>query len=113
MFNKWTHEERIELYTCYCLALKENLNVIHGTYSIWKRRNENIKSNMTAIQLNRFRRKVQDEITECQRKLIAKQLDEEQLEKQYLNNFNNPEIPQLCQSIDRHGTLNSSLDFIN
>ena len=62
---------------------------------------------MTAIQINRYRRRVQDELTECQRKLIAKQLDEEQ------NNSNNPKIPQLCQSIDRHGPLNLSLELIN
>ena len=80
---------------------------------------------MTAIQLNRYRRRVQDELTECQKKLITKQLDKE-LDKELdeeqndeeqndeeQNNFNNPRIPQLCQSIDRHGPLNSSLEFIN
>ena len=66
---------------------------------------------MTAIQLNRYRRRVQDELTECQKKLIAKQLDEELDEEQ--NNSNNPKIPQLCQSIDRHGPLNLSLELIN
>ena len=60
---------------------------------------------MTANHLNKCRRKVEDELTEYQRNLIAKQLEKEQ--------SNNPKIPQLCQSIDRHGPLNLSLELIN
>ena len=83
---------------------------------LFGKKNKKIISNMTAIQLNRYRRRVQDELTECQKKLITKQLDKELDEEQNdeeQNNFNNPRIPQLCQSIDRHGPLNLSLELIN
>ena len=50
--NRWTKEEQVELYHCYCEARKLNLkSSTKGTYEIWRERNPYARPQMDPNKL--------------------------------------------------------------
>ena len=56
--NKWTKDEKLELYRCYCIAKISNTTApaTKGTFKIWRERNPEIHPKMTSTTLNTARR---------------------------------------------------------
>ena len=50
--QKWTIEEKLDLYRCYCKALSKGLKVTKGTYEIWREENPTNRPNMNPTTLS-------------------------------------------------------------
>ena len=53
---KWTKDEQIELFRCYCESIKLKLTASKGTFEIWRKKNPTSRPNMTPNTLSNQRR---------------------------------------------------------
>ena len=74
--NRWTKEEQVELYHCYCEARKLNLkSLTKGTYEIWRERNPYTRPHMDPNKLATQRRySKKSSLTESERKDIERKV---------------------------------------
>ena len=54
--QKWTKDEQLELYRCYCEAISLNLKQIKGTFDVWQKKHPNERPNLTPTTLANQRR---------------------------------------------------------
>ena len=54
--TRWTKDEQIELFRCYCASIRLKLTASKGTFEIWQKRNPTSRSNMTPNTLETQRR---------------------------------------------------------
>ena len=68
--QSWTKEEQVELFECYCEALKLGLSVTKGTYDIWRKKHPTIRTNLTPVTLSNQRRYAQKLLTQAEQRAI-------------------------------------------
>ena len=57
---RWTKDEQVDLYRCYCEAKLLKLPLTKGTYEIWRKKNPSSRPNTTQVTLSTQRRYVEN-----------------------------------------------------
>ena len=73
--QKWTIEEKRDLYKCYCEAITKGLKTTEGTYLIWRNKNQNKRPNMDAVKLSNQRRIVEKWLTKSEKENMKESLN--------------------------------------
>ena len=61
--QRWTKEENVALFKCYCEAISKKMTKVKGTYELWRKENPNTRVNINAITLSNQRRLVEKNLT--------------------------------------------------
>ena len=81
---KWTREEIVNLYWCYCYTKVKQLPITSGTFDIWRKRYPNLLPTMKKDKLSNQRRVSQKTLSEDEKIEIERNV------KSYVEAENNP-----------------------
>ena len=76
--QKWTIEDKVELYRCYCEATSKELKATAGTYSIWREKYPTDRPNMNAMKLSNQRRIVEKFLTQSEKENIKREFTQQE-----------------------------------
>jgi hypothetical protein len=75
--QSWTKEEQVDLFECYCEALKLGLSVTKGTYDIWRKRHPTIRNNLNPVTLSNQRRYTEKLLTQAEQRAIRERTSDD------------------------------------
>ena len=90
--QKWTIEEKRDLYKCYCKAIIKKMRTTEGTYTIWREENLTNRTNMNAVTLNNQRRVVEKWLTQSEKEQIMNEATRE--EQNVIEEMQNNVLPK-------------------
>ena len=75
--QRWTKEENVALFKCYCKAIDKKMSKVKGTYEIWRNKNLNTRLYLIPLTLSNQRRLVERTLTNREKENIRKTVSEE------------------------------------
>ena len=98
--QRWTKEENVALFKCYCEATSKNLGKIKGTYEIWRKNNPDTRLNLNANTLSTQRRLVEKNLTNMEKATILNLVNGTQPENEAQAEIEETEEPVDYMTLD-------------
>jgi hypothetical protein len=76
--QKWTIDEKLDLYECYSEAITKGMKTTIGTYNIWRAKHPLDRPNMNPTKLSNQRRIIEKSLTESEKETIRRKFQEDE-----------------------------------